>query len=178
MRPGYQPGEPIGLDMARQGGPGRQASGRWSSAITPRPATRSTCRRACIDVATGKRLDVATVEDRYTDDVRPLFDQLATNLLDLSGAPSGVRADVARADHEFAGGVPGLPGRDRGSQPVESVVGRAGPDPGGTLDSTFALAYYKLALTRGWLFGQFDSLGHQSIQKASRNRGRLTDHDR
>ena len=176
MRAGYQPGEPMGLDLARKVA---RAAGVWTVVLGDYTSAGDSLYLSArmFDVATGKRLDVATVEDRYTDDVRPLFDRLATNLLNLAGAPSGVRADVAQrttssleAYRAYLAGIEELNQWNLSS--AERDLTRAV-----SLDSTFALAYYKLALTRGWLFGQFDSLGHQSIQKASRNRGRLTDHD-
>ena len=46
------------------------------------------------------------------------------------------------------------------------------------LDSTFGLAYYKLAITRGWLIGANDSLGEQSIRRATRFAERLPQHER
>jgi len=176
MRAGYQPGEPMGLDLARRVA---RAAGVWTVVLGDftRAGDSLYLSARMFDVATGKRLDVATVEDRYSDDVRPLFDQLATNLLNLAGAPSGVRADVAQrttssleAYRAYLAGIEELNQWNLSS--AERDLTRAV-----ALDSTFSLAYYKLALTRGWLFGQFDSLGHESIQKASRNRGRLTDHD-
>jgi TolB-like protein len=176
VRAGYQPGEPLGLDLARRVA---RAAGVWTVVLGDftRAGDSLYLSARMFDVATGKRLDVATVADRYTDDVRPLFDRLATNLLNLAGAPSGVRADVAQrttgsleAYRAYLAGIEELNQWNLSS--AERDLSRAV-----ALDSTFALAYYKLALTRGWMFGQFDSLGHESIVKASRNRARLTDHD-
>lgn len=176
VRAGYQPGEPLGLDLARRVA---RAAGVWTVVLGDytRAGDSLYLSARMFDVATGKRLDVATVADRYTDDVRPLFDRLATNLLNLAGAPSGVRADVAqRTTGSLEGYRAYLAGIEELNQwnlsSAERDLSRAV-----ALDSTFALAYYKLALTRGWLFGQYDSLGHESIVKASRNRARLTDHD-
>ncbi len=46
------------------------------------------------------------------------------------------------------------------------------------IDSTFALAYYKLALTRGWATGQGDSLGIEAIHRATQYSDRLPERDR
>src|SRR5207253_8028820 len=49
------------------------------------------------DVSSGKRVDIARVDDRSGTDVRPLFDQLAAKLLDLSGAPTEIQIGLARS---------------------------------------------------------------------------------
>ena len=46
------------------------------------------------------------------------------------------------------------------------------------LDSTFSLAHYKLALTRGWTVGEDDSIARRSIQRATFYLDRLPAHER
>jgi tetratricopeptide (TPR) repeat protein len=130
------------------------------------------------DVATGNRLDLAEVQGKPGADVRPLFDQLATKLLNLSGAPSGVTTDLARATtgsleayRAYLQGIDELNAWDLGA--AERSLRKAV-----MLDSTFGLAYYKLSLTRGWIAGSGDSTGLESIRQATRFADRLPDHDR
>lgn len=130
------------------------------------------------DVATGKRLDVVEAHGKPGDDVRPLFDQLAGKLLDLSGAPSGVTIDLARATtasleayRAYLKGIDELNAWNLGE--ADRSLRRAV-----SLDTTFGLAYYKLSLARGWMAGQADSLGVESIRRATRFSDRLPEHDR
>ena len=46
------------------------------------------------------------------------------------------------------------------------------------LDTTFGLAYYKLALTRGWLVGTGDSIADDAIVRATAYSANLPPHDR
>jgi tetratricopeptide (TPR) repeat protein len=46
------------------------------------------------------------------------------------------------------------------------------------IDTTFGLAYYKLALTRGWLVGTGDSIADAAIVRAMAYSGNLPAHDR
>ena len=87
-------GDDIGLDMARR--LAREA-GVWTVVLgdfTPAGDSLHLVARV-FDVASGKRVDVARVDDRPGADVRPLFDQLAAKLLDLSGAPNEIRIGLA-----------------------------------------------------------------------------------
>jgi tetratricopeptide (TPR) repeat protein len=130
------------------------------------------------DVATGNRVDVARVDDRPGADVRPLFDDLAAKLLDLSGAPNEVRIGLARsttvsleAYRAYLTGVEQLNRWDlAGAQrELERAI---------QIDTTFGLAYYKLALTRGWLVGIADSIADVSIVRATAHSADLPAHDR
>ena len=47
-----------------------------------------------------------------------------------------------------------------------------------SIDTTFGLAYYKLALTRGWLAGTEDSIATRAIVRATAYSGNLPMHDR
>ena len=79
------------------------------------------------DVASGDRLSMARVDDRAGEDARPLFDQLAAKLLDLSGAPTE-RAGRAGAVHQpVARGLSRLPPGRGPAQPLGSGRRRARP---------------------------------------------------
>jgi serine/threonine-protein kinase len=173
---GYKPGEPLGLDLARKVA---RAAGVWTVVLGDFTRTGDSLSLSArmFDVATGRRVDVASVDARYQDDVRSLYDQLAARLLDLSGAPSDLRAQLAarttvslEAYRAYLAGLEELNRWDLST--AERDLTRAVQ-----LDSTFALAYYKLSLTRGWLFGQFDSAGVTAIKMASRHADRLSSHD-
>jgi serine/threonine-protein kinase len=130
------------------------------------------------DVASGNRLDLAEVQGTPGADVRPLFDRLAAKLLNLSGAPTGLTTDLARATtasleayRTYLQGIDELNGWNLGE--ADRSFRRAL-----ALDSTFGLAYYKLALTRGWIAGAGDSIGLEGIRQATRFADRLPDRDR
>jgi eukaryotic-like serine/threonine-protein kinase len=169
--------QPVGLEMARRLA---RDAGVWTVALGDFTKVGDSLQLVArlFDVATGNRLDVAQVEGRTGDDVRPLFDQLATELLHLSGAPAGVRTDVARATTQsleayraYLQGLEDLNGWSLGK--AEEHFRRAVE-----LDSSFGLAYYKLSLTRGWLAGQNDSVGMDAIRRATLLSDRLPEHDR
>ncbi|HTS88849.1 MAG TPA: protein kinase [Gemmatimonadales bacterium] len=129
------------------------------------------------DVASGKRLDVAEVRGRPGEDVRPLFDELAARLLDLAGAPSGVTTDLARAT---TGSLEAYRAYLQGIEELNAWNLRAAEASlrrSVAIDTTFALAYYKLSLTRGWIAGQFDSLGIAAVRRATQFADRLPAHE-
>ncbi len=170
-------GDDVGLDMARR--IAREA-GVWTVVLgdfTPAGDSLHLTARV-FDVASGKRVDVARVDARAADDVRPLFDELAAKLLDLSGAPNEIRIGLARATTQslqafrsYLSGVEHLNRWDlAGAQrDLERAI---------ALDSTFGLAYYKLALTRGWVGGTDDSLAHRAIRRATTFSSSLPPHER
>lgn len=173
---GYKPGEPVGLDLARKVA---RAAGVWTVVLGDFTRTGDSLNLSArmFDVASGRRVDVASVDAQYQDDVRSLYDQLAARLLDLSGAPADLRAQLSartttslEAYRAYLAGLEELNRWDLST--AERDLTRAVQ-----LDSTFALAYYKLSLTRGWLFGQFDSAGVTAIKMASRHADRLSAHD-
>ncbi len=170
-------GDDIGLEMARR--LAREA-GAWTVVLgdfTPAGDSLHLTARV-FDVASGKRVDVARVDDRPGADVRPLFDELAAKLLDLSGAPNEIRIGLARSTtgslEAFRAYLRGMEQLNRwdlaGAQrDLESAI---------ALDSTFGLAYYKLALTRGWLVGQNDSATQRAVLLATKYSGNLPPHER
>jgi eukaryotic-like serine/threonine-protein kinase len=170
-------GDDIGLDMARR--LAREA-GVWTVVLgdyTPAGDSLHLVARV-YDVASGKRVDVARADDRSGPDVRPLFDQLASKLLDLSGAPNEIRIGLAQATTQsleafrsYLSGVEqlnrwDLAGADRHLRRAIAI------------DTTFGLAYYKLALTRGWLVGADDSIADRAILRATTYSGNLPTHER
>jgi serine/threonine-protein kinase len=171
------PGDDIGLEMARR--LAREA-GVWTVVLGDFAQAGDSLHLAArvYDVASGKRVDVARVDDRTGADVRPLFDQLAAKLLDLSGAPNEIRIGLMRsttmsleAYRAYLTGVENLNRWDLAS--AERELQRAI-----RIDTTFGLAYYKLALTRGWLVGIRDSTADAAIVRATAYSANLPARDR
>jgi len=169
--------QPIGLAMARTLA---RDAGVWTvvSGDYTRAGDSLQLVARLYDVASGTRLDVAQVAGKPGEDVRPLFDQLAAQLLNLSGAPTGLTTDLAHsttasleAYRAYLQGIDDLNGWNLAA--AERSLRRAVQ-----LDSTFGLAYYKLSLTRGWIAGQFDPAGLDAIHRATQFAGRLPEHDR
>ncbi|HXI19854.1 MAG TPA: tetratricopeptide repeat protein, partial [Gemmatimonadales bacterium] len=167
----------LGLDMARRLA---RDAGVWTVVLGDFSKVGDSLQLVArvYDVASGRRVDVAQVAGKPGDDVRPLFDQLASRLLDLSGAPAGMQADLARSTTQsleafraYLQGIEDLNGWNLGAaeQQLRQAV---------AIDSTFGLAYYKLALTRGWLAGPDDSVGSDAIRHATLYSDRLPEHDR
>jgi serine/threonine-protein kinase len=167
----------VGLEMARRLA---RDAGVWTVALGDFTKVGDSLQLVArlYDVATGGRLDVARVEGRTGDDVRPLFDQLAAQLLHLSGAPAGVRADLAQsttqsleAFRSYLQGLEDLNSWNLGA--AEQQFRRAVK-----VDSSFGLAFYKLSLTRGWLAGPADSIGMEAIRRATLLTSRVSVRDR
>ena len=170
-------GDDVGLDMARR--LAREA-GVWTVVLGDFTQAGDSLHLAArvYDVATGERVDVARADDRPGSDVRPMFDDLAAKLLDLSGAPNEVRVGIARsttasleAYRAYLAGVEQLNRWDLAG--AERDLRRAIQ-----IDTTFGLAYYKLALTRGWLVGTGDSTADAAIVRATAYSANLPAHDR
>jgi len=176
-RHNVQPKEDIGLDLARR--LAREA-GVWTVVLGDFTRINDSLHLAArvYDVATGNRISIARVDDRTGDDARPLFDQLAAKLLNLSGAPTDLPVDLAgsttqslEAYRSYLAGVGRLNRWDLGG--AERDLNRAV-----ALDTTFGLAYYKLALTRGWIVGMGDSVADRAIVRATAHSSNLPAHDR
>jgi serine/threonine-protein kinase len=172
-----EPAEDIGLEMARR--LAREA-GVWTVVLGDFARAGDSLHLAArvYDVATGTRISVAQVDDRAGEDARPLYDRLAARLLDLSGAPNNLPLGLAgstskslEAYRAYLTGVDRLNRWDLAG--AERDLSRAT-----TIDTTFGLAYYKLALTRGWLVGTNDSVADRAIVLATAHSGRLPEHDR
>ncbi len=170
-------GDAIGLDMARR--LAREA-GVWTVVLGDfhRAGDSLHLVARVYDVASGRRVDVAQADDRPGEDLRPVFDQLAARLLDLSGAPSRVHTGLAQATtgslEAFRAYLAGEEALNRWDLALaERELRRAT-----ALDTTFSLAYYKLALTRGWLVGASDSIADAAMRRATANADRLPEHER
>ncbi|MBK8003277.1 MAG: protein kinase [Gemmatimonadetes bacterium] len=168
---------PVGLDMARRLA---RDAGAWTVVLGNFTQVGDSLELVArvYDVASGERVDVAQVTGKPGEDVRPLFDQLAARLLDLSGAPTGLTAELAlvttpslTAYRSYLEGMEQLSAWNLLS--AERLFRRAVET-----DTTFGLAHYKLSLTRGWIGGDRDSLGLESIRRAAEFSARLPVHDR
>ena len=169
---GLEPGAPIGLEAARA--IAREA-GVWSLVVGDFVRTGDSLHVAArlIDVASGQRVDLAQADVLAHGDIRPAFDRLAAQLLDVSGAPDGLRAGLAStttgsvdAYRQYLAGIERLNRWDLAN--ADSVLRSAV-----ALDPSFALAWFKLSLTRGWMGGEGDSLGRHAIDQAVRYVNRL-----
>ncbi|MDQ2673226.1 MAG: serine/threonine-protein kinase, partial [Chloroflexota bacterium] len=91
-----EPAEDIGLELARR--LAREA-GVWTVVLGDYSRVGDSLHLAArvYDVATGARISIARVDDRSGEDARPLFDQLAAQLLNLSGAPTDLPVSLARS---------------------------------------------------------------------------------
>jgi len=164
-RHGLKVGDDIGLDMARR--LAREA-GVWTVVLGDFQEVGDSLHLTArvFDVATGVREDVAEVSGPASDDPRPDFDQLALRLLDISGAPGEVRANLAAATTSSLEAYQSyLAGLDRLNR-WELGAAQRNFERAVQIDTTFGLAYYKLALTRGWLVGTQDSTGQHAIDRA------------
>ncbi len=169
---GHTEGGLIGLDRAR--GMAR-AAGVWTVVLGEFERTRDSLHLVAraFDVATGARLEVAEVRGHLGDDVRPLFDELAAKLLDLSGAPAGARTDLASATSSSLEAYRAyLAGLEQLNQ-WNLVEAEREFREAVTLDSSFSLAYFRLAQTRGWISNAGDSLTRQYLVEATRTAGQL-----
>ncbi len=174
---GLKPGDEIGLELARR--LAREA-GVWTVVLGEYSRGGDSLHLAArvFDVASGRRVDVARADGRTGPDVRPLFDELAARLLDLSGAPAEIRTGLAHvttssvdAFRAYLAGAEQLNRWNLASAERELELATA-------LDTTFSLAYYKLALARGWMAGTDDSVARQSLRRATLFMQRLPPHER
>jgi serine/threonine-protein kinase len=158
-------GGTIGLDQARRLA---RKAGVWTVVLGEFDRTGDTLRLAArvVDVASGKQVDLARVEAPAGDEVRPLFDQLAAQLLDISGAPRGERVALAQSTTRsvvaYRAYLAGDGALNRWDLPAAETALRKAI----AADSTFGLAYYKLSVTRGWIHGADDSMGSDAIARA------------
>ena len=169
---GLEAGAPIGLEAARD--IAREA-GVWSLVVGDfvRSGDSLHVTARLIDVASGQRVDLAQADGLALGDVRPAFDQLAAQLLNVSGAPGGLTPGLAAtttgsvdAYRDYLSGIEDLNHWDLAA--ADSSLRAAT-----RRDSTFALAWFKLALARGWIGGEGDSLGRRAVERASRHVDRL-----
>jgi TolB-like protein len=169
---GLAPDAAIGLTQARQLA---RDAGAWTVVLGEFDQTGDSLHLAArvFDVATGERIDLASASGELGTDVRLLFDDLATRILNLSGAPDGITTDLARATtasleayRAYLSGVDHLNDWELGDAIAD--LERATQ-----IDSTFGLAYYHLAISRGWIYGGSDADSDRAIAMAGRYSGDL-----
>jgi eukaryotic-like serine/threonine-protein kinase len=130
------------------------------------------------DVASGKRLREPSQHSApITADPRVIFDAVARDLLDLAGAPP-MRPELARTTtsslEAYRAYLYGLQTLNRWQlAEADSAFGRATE-----ADSTFALAYYKRALTKGWSRSIIDTSDVELARAAARHGTRLPQRER
>jgi tetratricopeptide (TPR) repeat protein/TolB-like protein len=176
-RYGLTASDDIGLDMARKLA---RDAGVWTVVLGDYQQVGDSLHLTArvFDVATGTRTDVAEVSAPASDDPRPGFDQLALRLLDISGAPGETWTDLASVTSPSIEAYRSyLSGLDRLNR-WELAAAQRNFERAVDIDTTFGLAYYKLALTRGWMVGAQDSAGHQAIDRAVLYSQKLPAHDR
>lgn len=168
---------PVGLELARR--VAREA-GVWTVVLGnyTRQGDSLVLVARTYDVATGARVDLAQVSGIGIEDVRPLFDDLARRLLHISAgaearvsALSSVTTWSLEAYRAYLAGAAHL---HRWSlEEAEQQLRRAI-----ALDSSFALAHFRLALTRGWRYGEADSVSQDAVARAARHAERLPERER
>ena len=162
----------VGLDEARRLA---RRAGVWTVVLGEFDRSGDTLRLAArvVDVASGKQVDLARVEAPAGDEVRPLFDQLAAQLLDISGAPQGERVGLAQATTRSVEAYRAYLAGDGALNHWDLPAAEASLRKAIAADSTFGLAYYKLSITRGWMHGGEDSIGANAIARAELYASRL-----
>jgi eukaryotic-like serine/threonine-protein kinase len=174
---GIPQGALIGLDDARRFA---RAAGVWTVVLGEYERTRDSLHLVAraYDVATGERLEQAETWGHLGDDVRPLFDELAAKLLDLSGAPAAGRAPLASVTSSsleaYRAYLRGLEALNLWNLVDAEEFFREAV----TVDSSFGLAFFRLAQTRGWMSSAADPLTQRYLAEATRHAGRLPPRER
>src|SRR5687768_12621001 len=130
------------------------------------------------DVASGRKLDEAQRSISRAADPRPAFDALARDLLDLVGAPPNVA--IQALAQTTTSSVDAYRAYLEGSRALNAwQLARADSLFASAIkeDSTFALAYYKRALTLGW-YNVGDPQQATLVQRAIDHGGRLPQRQR
>ena len=131
-----------GLAVARRAGAGRLVMG---DLLKVGNRTRITAK--IFNVRSGQRVRSVSEETSVADSVIPLFGQLAQRILNVAppqGANVGALGTASvEAYQEYLAGIQAL-------NRFDVKEARARLDRAVQLDSTFALAHYKIALTLGW----------------------------
>jgi tetratricopeptide (TPR) repeat protein/tRNA A-37 threonylcarbamoyl transferase component Bud32 len=168
-RHGLAPGDKIGLEMARR--MARDAK-VWTVVRGEFSWAGDTLRLVArvYDVATGSRVHVARVDGRPGEDVRPLFDALAARLLDISGAPAdavgpGLAATTTHSVEAFRHYLAGMDLMNRWNLPAAATAFRRATE----IDTTFALAFYRLSHVLSWIGMGEDSAARAALDRASRH---------
>ncbi len=164
--------DPLSLENARRAA---RAAGVWTVVMGEYERTRDSLHLVAraYDVATGQRLEVAEAWAHLGDDVREVFDALAAKLLDLSGAPPAFRAPLTAVTSSsleaYRAYLRGLDHLNRWELADAEEFFREAV----TVDTTFSLAFFRLAVTRGWRTAASDSVSHAALANATRFADRL-----
>jgi serine/threonine-protein kinase len=158
----------IGLEQARRIA---RHAGVWTVVLGSYERSNDSLRLVArvVDVASGQEVELARADGAASADVRPLFDALAAQLLDLTGAPEEVRVGVTAATTRSVDAFRSYLQADDHLNHWNLVAAERGFRDALSHDSTFGLAYYKLALTRGWMVGARDSISLDAITRAELN---------
>ena len=166
-------GEAIGLDaglaLARRAGAGRLVMGDYIST----GATAQLVAKV-YNVRSGQRLRNVSETAQLPDSVMPAFARLAARVLDLPPAPGlEVGAGTANTDayRAYLAGMIAL--KSWALDSAATLLRRAV-----SLDSTFALARYRLAIASWWILGGGDSLTRGYAEGAVRWGGSLPARER
>jgi serine/threonine-protein kinase len=174
---GLDDGEAVSLDRARRLA---RDAGAWTVILGEyeRVGDSLSLVARMFDVASGDRVDVAEAAGLHGGDERPLFDRLARSLLDIAGAPTGIQTGLVAATspsleayRAYLAGMDHLQGWDL--EAADREFRRATE-----IDSTFGLAWYRLALARGWLLGAEDEVSRRAMIRATQYAGNLPLHER
>jgi serine/threonine-protein kinase len=174
---GVEPGGSLGLRQARRLA---RDAGSWTVVMGEFEQAADSLRLTArvFDVASGDRVDLARSSAPIGDDVRATFDMLATRLLDLSGAPADIQTDLTKATTSSVAAYRAYLNGTQHLNNWELGDAIADLDQAVALDSTFGLAYYKLALARGWSLGTNDSISNRAMVLATRYSSDLPAHER
>ena len=176
-REGVDHGEDIGLEMARRLA---RDAGVWTVVLGEFDNAGDSLHIVArvFDVATGRRIESARAATLPGEGIRSAYDDLAVRLLNLSGAPADIRTGIAQATtssleafRAYLTGVDALNGWDLAT--ADRALRRAIE-----IDTTFGLAYYKYALTRGWMVGTNDSVSVRAMIRATAHAEGLPLHER
>ncbi len=133
------------------------------------------------DVESGQRREQARVDGPVTGDIRVLYDDLAARLLELTVASAGDRGPgiplAARTTASLSAYRQYLRGTEALNQWRLAEAEQAFREAVAS-DTTFGMAYYQLAVTRGWRAGSEDPEGREAILRATRFGDRLSDRER
>ncbi|MFL5559848.1 MAG: protein kinase domain-containing protein [Gemmatimonadaceae bacterium] len=163
-------GARVGLEDARRLA---RRAGVWSVVMGQIDATRDSLlvNATVYDVATGKRVEDAHASAAPGTDPRPLYDALARDLLNIVGAPTAslnLSASTTQSVEAYRAYLAGARALNAWRLPeADSLLARAS-----AIDTTFALAFYKRALTLGWR-GSADTAQFAAVRHATEHADRL-----
>ena len=168
-------GARVGLEDARRLA---RRAGVWSVVMGQIDVTRDSLivNATVYDVASGKRVEDAHASAPPGTDPRPLYDALARDLLNIVGAPMAslnLSASTTRSVEAYRAYLDGVRALNAWRlADADSLLARAS-----AIDTTFALAYYKRALTLGWRASS-DTSQYAAVRHGIENADRLPARER